>query len=119
MRAARAAFASMATARSDGSASSHSIATEPEPAPTSQSNSLRRGRQRRQRHRANFALGDLTVMLEQRVGQARRTRENARARRRLDLKRHDIERVDIGERKIGGASGANALATARPALPAR
>ncbi len=43
MRAARSARRSMAMARRDGSASSHSIATEPEPAPMSHNNSPRRG----------------------------------------------------------------------------
>ena len=39
-------------------------------------------RQRRQRHRAHLALGDLAVVLEQRVGQAGGARDDARARLR-------------------------------------
>ena len=39
-------------------------------------------RQRRQRHRAHLALGDLTVMLEKFVGEAGRSRDDARIGRR-------------------------------------
>ena len=67
----------MAMARSDGSASIHSIATEPEPAPMSHSNSPRRGASDEMRHRADFALGDLAVVLEQGVGEAGSAREHA------------------------------------------
>ena len=54
-------------------------------------------RQRRQRHRADFALGDLAVVLEQIVGKAGAAREDARAGRGLDLDRDGIERVDRAE----------------------
>ena len=65
IRAARSALLSMAMARIDGSASIHSIATEPAPAPMSHSNSPRRGASADKRERADLALGDLAVMLEQ------------------------------------------------------
>ena len=71
MRAARSPRFSMAMARISGSASIHSIATEPAPAPMSHSSSPRRGASDDKRHRADLALGDLAVMLEQIVGQSR------------------------------------------------
>ncbi len=92
-------------ARSDGSASIHSIAIEPEPAPMSHSSSPRARRERRQRHGADLALGDLAVMLEQIVGEAGRAAASTRASRRgFNLDRHDVERVDVVEVEAVGAS---------------
>ena len=72
MRAARSGRISIAAARSVGSASIHSIATEPAPAPMSHKNSPRRGASAESVDGANLALGDLAVMLEQRIGQGPR-----------------------------------------------
>ena len=75
----------MAMARIGGSASIHSIATEPEPAPMSHKQFATPRRERRQRHRADFALGDLAVVLEQIIGEAGSARDDARVRRRDDF----------------------------------
>ena len=72
-------------------------------------------RQRRQRQRADLALGDLAVMLEQIVGEARRQRQDARIRRCFDFDRHDVERID--RRRASKAVGAGRCGCARPAPP--
>ena len=72
-------------------------AIEPAPAPMSHSSSPRRGASARQRHGAHLALGDLAVVLEQIVGQARRARqERARRPSAATSMRDRVERVDIG-----------------------
>ncbi len=110
MRAARSARRSIAIARIAGSASSHSIATEPEPAPMSHKQFAAARRKRRQRHRANFALGDLAVVLEQIVG-----RPGVRARTRASGASVTsiatiLSASDRAELKSRGRRGADALA---------
>ena len=65
-------------ARRPRPARSHSIAIEPHPAPTSHRVSPGSGASARQRRGADFALGQLAVMLERIVGQAGQPRQRAR-----------------------------------------
>ncbi len=109
MRAARSACASMASARSDGSASIHSIATDPARRRPAARRALRH--QRRQRH--GQLADDLAVMLEHGIRQARCARDDACSRFRHDLDRHCVER--IGRTETEGCRRGGAHALARPA----
>ena len=71
MRAARSASRSIAIARMPRPARSHSMATLPAPAPTSHSSSPSQRCQGREGHGADLGLGELAVMVEGVVGQAR------------------------------------------------
>ena len=51
-------------------------------------------RERRQGHGADFALGELAVMLEQAVRQARRQRDDACVRPGNDIERDGVEGID-------------------------
>ena len=112
MRSARSGRTSIATALLAGSASIHSIATEPEPAPTSHSKFAAPRRERGKRDRADFALGDLPVVLEPVVGQAGRARQDARAAIGDDLERDRVQGGDVVEREALRLGRANALARA-------
>ena len=103
MRAARSASASMAMARSDGSASIHSMRDRAGAGADVPQQFAAARRQRRQRQRADLALGDLAVMLEQVVGQARRQRQDARASAPPRPRSPDVERIDVVEMRSVGA----------------
>ena len=61
------------------------------------------GRKRRERHRPDLALGDLAVMLEHVVGQARSERDDLGSGARLDLDGDEVQRLDIVEAEtVGG-----------------
>ena len=113
------ACASIATARSEASASIHSIATDPAPAPMSHSSSPRRGASADSVERAHLALGDLAVVLEQIVGKPARARDDARAWLGRDLDRHRVERIDRAQIEIRGGRARGCVRAGRPALPAR
>ena len=66
-------------------------------------------RERGQRHRADLALGDLPVMLEQIVGKAGRVSDDARAGRCLNLDTDDIQLGDVAKIEAGGVRGPDAL----------
>ena len=112
MRAARSARASIATARMRG-VSQHPLDRHRAGARADVPEQLAAARRkRRQRQRADLALGDLAVVLEQRVGRPGASGRIARARRGLDLEGDDIERVDRAEVEAVGARAADALARA-------
>ncbi len=76
-------------------------------------------RQCRHGDSADLALGELAVMLEQRVVEAGRERQHRRVRGGRDLQRDGVERRDIDEIEAGGGRRAHAFARDRPWLPAR
>ena len=94
---------SMAMARSDGSASIHSMATEPAPAPMSQSNSPRHGASADSVSARISRLVIWPSCSKQVVAEAGRERQYARTVRRLDFDRDDVERVGWRHGKTVGA----------------
>ena len=91
----------MAMARSDGSASIHSMATEPEPAPMSHSNSPRRGASA---DSVSARISRLVIWPSCSNRSSARPGVSGRMRasvRRLDFDRHDVERIDVGAGRSG------------------
>ena len=71
-------------------------------------------RERRERDRADVALGDLAVMLEPVVRQARRARQDARVAVGDDLERDRVERGDVLEREAVGLAVRGRARAGRP-----
>ena len=78
----------------------HSSEIEPEPAPTSQSSCAGLRLQGREGDGADVGLGELAVMREPAIVEPAGKRQDPRIRRGLQLQRHEVQRIDLRQRKI-------------------